>query len=166
MIVFPVKGASRFTDDFHKPRSGGRTHEGIDIFAARGTPVVAVDTGILRFQQNTLGGNAATVKTADGSSYYYAHLDSYEGESPRSVFPGMVIGYLGDTGNAKGTSPHLHFQISLKDEGTINPYAELMRVKTGAIPAAVEAVKSGLSMGHVVVGGILLGGAFLLIRRR
>ena len=166
MLVFPVKGTSRFINDFAKPRSGGRTHEGIDIFAERGTAVVAVDSGLLRFQQNALGGNAATIKTVDGYSYYYAHLDSYEGDSPRTVAPGNVIGYVGDTGNAKGTSPHLHFQVSLKDEGTVNPYIELVRVKSGFPADEATTVESGLTAAKLIVGGVLATIAFLLIRRR
>ncbi|HYO80386.1 MAG TPA: M23 family metallopeptidase, partial [Bryobacteraceae bacterium] len=96
------------------PRSGGRKHAGQDIFARRGTPVVASADGIVvRLGGGRLGGNAVFVTGRGGRTYYYAHLDRYaEGIEPgRSVLRGDVLGYVGDTGNAKGTPPHLHFGV-------------------------------------------------------
>ena len=89
------------------------------MLGARGTPLVAVVSGYATFKQNHLGGNAVWIAGNDGNKYYYAHLDSYEGES-RSVSQGEVIGYLGDTGNAQGT-PHLHFEVHPGGGGAVNP---------------------------------------------
>jgi len=86
-----------------------------DIFAARGTPNVAIADGIVRQRHNSLGGNALWLYTADGNAFYYAHLDAYEGvwnsDEARVVTKGEVIGYTGNTGNAAGGPTHTHFQI-------------------------------------------------------
>lgn len=125
--VFPVAGNATFSDDFAAPR-GGHSHQGIDIFAAEGTPVRAVDDGRVRYDENKLGGHTAYVKASDGTtSYYYAHLSSYEGAA-RPVKAGDVIGYVGHTGNAANTPPHLHFQVSYSAGGTANPYELLAAV--------------------------------------
>ena len=119
-FLCPVRGP--FTNDYGDPRSGGRSHGGIDIFAGSGTPVVAVKAGTLAFESGGAGGNAAYVHAGDGNSYYYAHFSSYAG-GPRSVSQGEVIGYVGMTGSA--TAPHLHFEIRTPG-GTINPYPTLV----------------------------------------
>lgn len=119
-FLCPVRGP--FTNDFGDPRSGGRSHAGIDIFAGSGTPVVAVKSGTLAIESGGAGGNAAYVHAGDGNSYYYAHFSSYAG-GPRSVSQGEVIGYVGSTGSA--TAPHLHFEIRTPG-GTINPYPTLV----------------------------------------
>lgn len=115
----PVRGT--FTNDFGDPRSGGRVHAGIDIFAATGTPLFAVKSGSVSFAQEGAGGNAVYLSGSDGNTYYYAHLSSYAGSS-RSVAQGEVIGYVGQTGNA--SAPHLHFEIRTPG-GIVNPYASL-----------------------------------------
>lgn len=108
--VCPVQGPVSFTDTWGSPRSGGRTHKGVDMFAAEGTPVVAVESGSVFFQGDPLGGNAAYVQGHDGISYYYAHLRDYVGGA-RSVSAGELIGHVGHTGDADGGAPHLHFEI-------------------------------------------------------
>lgn len=120
--VCPVQGGMSFTDTYGAPRSGGRTHKGVDMFAARGTPTVAVIAGSVFFQGDTLGGLAAYVQGNDGNTYYYAHLDDYVGGG-RSVSAGELIGHVGNTG-ASDAPPHLHFEIRLGGpNGTqINPY--------------------------------------------
>lgn len=108
--VCPVQGAVSFTDTFGAPRGGGHTHHGVDMFAARGTPLVAVTGGSLFFQSDSLGGLAAYVTGSDGTTYYYAHLNDYVGGN-RTVSAGEVIGHVGNTGDASGGPSHLHFEI-------------------------------------------------------
>ena len=117
-IVCPVQGAVAgrdFSNDWGYPRSGGRYHQGNDIFAATGTPVVAVADGtVVRWNPPSaptgLGGITVTYRIGDGSEWYNAHLDTVaEGIEPGvSVSRGQIIGTVGNTGNARTTPPHLH----------------------------------------------------------
>ena len=115
----PVQGA--FTNDWGQPRSGGRTHKGTDIFAATGTPVVAVAAGSVAYSSDSTGGGNTAVLNANGNAYNYLHLSGFAGGA-RSVVQGEVLGYVGMTGNA--TAPHLHFEIQT-GSGAINPYPTL-----------------------------------------
>ena len=99
--VCPVQGPVSFTDTFGAPRSGGRRHQGNDLFSPSGTPLVAVTDGSVFFQGDPLGGNAAYVQGNDGNTYYYAHLNDYVGGA-RSVTAGELIGHVGNTGDAAG----------------------------------------------------------------
>jgi murein DD-endopeptidase MepM/ murein hydrolase activator NlpD len=117
-ILCPMNG-SAYGDSWGAPRSGGRSHEGVDMLAPMGTPIYAVVSGTVNFRQNRLGGNAVSLVGDNGNRYYYAHLASYEGVS-RRVNQGDVIGYNGDTGNATGT-PHLHFEIHPGGGLAVNP---------------------------------------------
>lgn len=125
-FICPVAGHVSFTNDWGNPRSGGRTHKGTDMFAARGTPVVAVVDGTLRFSDGGLGGIAVWVR-GSGASFYYAHLDSRAaGLSPGAyVTRGTVVGYVGSTGNAQGGATHLHFQLHPGHGSPVNPYPTL-----------------------------------------
>ena len=118
-IVCPVAGSHSFADTWGAPRSGGRRHQGVDMIAAGGVPLVAVEAGTARFKTNRLGGNAVWLTGASGTKYYYAHLSSWEGSS-RSVSRGEVIGYVGSTGNA-GVA-HLHFEVHPGGGAAVNPY--------------------------------------------
>lgn len=124
-LAMPVEGVRvrAVGDSWHAPRSGGRLHEGQDIFAARGTAVRSATEGyVVRVGESPLGGNTVWVAGAGGRSYYYAHLDSYA--------PGLavgdyvtaesVLGFVGMTGNAAGTAPHLHFGVYASG-GVIDP---------------------------------------------
>lgn len=129
MPVVGVRGTD-LDDSWHAPRDGGaRVHKGIDIFASRGTPVVAVADGIVSFiGDQRLGGHCVWLTTESGTSFYYAHLDHwapglYEGMEVQS---GDILGYVGNTGNAIHTPPHLHFAIDQNDE-MVNPYLLLTR---------------------------------------
>lgn len=127
-LVCPVAGGTAFTNDWGQPRSGGRTHKGTDIFAARGTPDVAVVAGTVFFQVEGTGGISAYV-TGGGNTYYYTHLQNTVG-SARTVSKGEVIGHVGSSGNADGGATHTHFEIRIGGpNGTrVNPYPTLSRI--------------------------------------
>lgn len=117
-IVCPVAGPHAFADTWGAARSGGRSHEGVDMMAPSGTPLVAVESGFAEFKTTRLGGNSVWVNGNSGTRYFYAHLSAWEGSS-RNVSQGEVIGYVGATGNT--TANHLHFE--LRPGGlAVNPY--------------------------------------------
>jgi peptidoglycan LD-endopeptidase LytH len=122
-LPFPVSGltAGAIQSGFGDMRDAGtRSHEGVDIFAARGTPVVAVSDGIARPGSNALGGTVIWLRAPGaGLTFYYAHLDSQAFTGTTRVRAGDVLGYVGNTGNARTTAPHLHFGIY--DAGAIDP---------------------------------------------
>ena len=122
--VCPVNGAVAFTDTWGDPRSGGRTHKGVDMIAARGTPLVAIEAGtVKRMRNGGLGGITVTLKGASGDEFYYAHMDAYGDISTgMSVSEGYVIGYNGSTGNAPEWLPHLHFEYHPGGGSAVNPY--------------------------------------------
>jgi len=123
-IAMPLAEVSKkqIANTWHAPR-GERQHEGQDIFAPRGTPVLSATEGyIVNIGENNLGGQTVSVIGAGGRTYYYAHLDSYaphiaEGDY---VTKQTVLGYVGTTGNANGTPPHLHFGVYAPG-GAMNP---------------------------------------------
>ncbi|WP_426241305.1 M23 family metallopeptidase [Psychrobacter sp. TWP2-1-2] len=116
------------TDTWGAARSQGRSHEGIDIFAARGTPIRATTQGIVsKVGENTLGGRVVVVVGPGGAGHYYAHLEDYADISPNDwVNAGDIIGYVGDSGNAKGTPPHVHYGIYISGSA-VNPYPLLQK---------------------------------------
>jgi hypothetical protein len=121
----PVSGA-KLVDTFGAPRSGGRRHEGIDIFADSGTPIHAISGGtvVQGFDGGNLGGVVVRIQGDDGRYYYYAHLK--EGsvdhlQVGQRINAGEVIGQVGNTGNAATTPAHLHFQVRENGEW-INPF--------------------------------------------
>ena len=122
--VCPVQGAS-FMNDWGFPRGGGtRYHEGNDLFVNRGTPVKAPVGGSVEFKTGTVGGLQFRLAGNDGVVYIGSHMDKFGKEG--KVKAGEVIGYVGNTGNAAGTPPHLHFGIYYK--GTVvNPYPTLAK---------------------------------------
>ncbi|HEY6635217.1 MAG TPA: peptidoglycan DD-metalloendopeptidase family protein [Acidimicrobiia bacterium] len=120
----PVAGAVSFSDSWGAPRSGGRSHRGVDMIAARGVPIVAIYSGrVYRTSTSSLGGNSVYFYSDAGDLYYYAHLDSFGDISPgQSVPAGYVLGYNGSTGNAPAYLPHLHFEYHPGGGGAVNPY--------------------------------------------
>jgi murein DD-endopeptidase MepM/ murein hydrolase activator NlpD len=140
-VAIPVAGVTRrgLVDTWGGARSEGRRHEGIDIFARRGTEVVAATEGLVsRIGENRLGGLSVWVLGPGRQRHYYAHLDRYaEALSPGDrVAVGDVLGYVGNTGNAKGTPPHLHYGIYTVT-GAINPFPLLAAPTADAAPRAV-----------------------------
>jgi murein DD-endopeptidase MepM/ murein hydrolase activator NlpD len=134
-FAFPVGGAYSYTNTFGAPRMVGtefyHRHEGTDIFALRGTPVVSVVDGVLeRVGTDTLGGIKVWVRSpGDSWSYYYAHLSGYA-KGVRNGLPvkkGQVIGYIGNTGNARTTPSHLHFETHLPGGKVVNSFFVLRR---------------------------------------
>lgn len=124
-IAMPLEDVSRkeVADTWGAPRGVGRHHEGQDIFAAKGTPILSATNGfIYKIGENNLGGQTVSVIGSGGRVYYYAHLDSYaKGIAVGDrVSKRTVLGYVGTTGNAQGTPPHLHFGIYTWT-GAINP---------------------------------------------
>lgn len=123
-IVMPLPVSKKqIANTWHARRGANRLHEGQDIFAPRGTPTYSATRGyIYNIGQNGLGGQTVSVIGAGGRVYYYAHFDSYapgiaEGDY---VTPQTVLGYVGTSGNAQGTPPHLHFGV-YTPTGPIDP---------------------------------------------
>jgi hypothetical protein len=119
--VWPVVGSPSWPDTFGACRGSGcsRRHEGNDIFAPTGTPLVATQDGVIDgLGYKELGGNSFHVESAGGLRYYYAHLDAYAPgiRNGVTVRRGQLVGFVGKTGNAVSTPPHLHFEISVNDE--------------------------------------------------
>ena len=136
MLIIPIKGKNKLSlyNSYGTARIGGRKHDGIDIFSPRGTPVYNTKQGLLIYKgRNVLGGNVIKIFGTDKRIYYYAHLDSFaEIKTGKRIKQGEIIGYVGNTGNAITTPPHLHFEIMeikwlfpLITEN-INPYYELI----------------------------------------
>ncbi|MCU1487341.1 MAG: LysM peptidoglycan-binding protein [Actinomycetia bacterium] len=123
--VCPVPAVVRFVSGFGDGR-GERKHEGVDIAAPRGTTVVANVPGYLKRHPNPMGGNAYYLEGDDGSVYYGAHLDSYIAQNGHVII-GQAIGRVGETGNAQGTTPHLHFERMPGGRTAVDPLPLLVR---------------------------------------
>jgi murein DD-endopeptidase MepM/ murein hydrolase activator NlpD len=126
LAVFPVQPACYFIDTWHEARGATRKHEGVDIIANRGTPLLAVNDGIITrtydAAKSALSGNALRLTMADGTYFFYAHLDSFAPGIAigTPVTAGQVIGFVGSTGNTN--TPHLHFEVHPKGGAPINPF--------------------------------------------
>ena len=127
--MFPVYGTTRCADDFGAPRQIEiGTHQGNDCFAAFGSPVLAVADGTLnRVGTLPISGNRLWLKTERGDAFFYAHLSAFapEAVSGRKVKAGTLLGFVGNTGDAEPTPPHVHFEVHPGDKQAIDPHAIL-----------------------------------------
>ncbi len=155
-MIFPIEGDNSYGDTWGACRDGcSRTHEGTDIFAAKMTPVVAVADGTVGWMNDTQGGNccAMALNHDDGWASWSIHLNN---DTPGTddgqgwgfapgittgvhVVAGQLIGYVGDSGNAENSSPHVHFELHQPDGTKINPYPHLQAAEQidGGTPGAV-----------------------------
>lgn len=139
--VFPVRGGGSYRNDWGGARSrvatgGTGRHQGTDIFAPQGTPVVAVEAGrVSKAGDSKIGG----LRVWLNGRYYYAHLSKITVKAGQRVDPGDVIGYVGNTGDAAGTPPHLHFGFDPKGRHSAgnswaNPYPLLQAMEKRTRP--------------------------------
>ncbi len=172
-MVFPVAGRTSYSDTFGAPRSGGRTHQGQDVMAARHTPLVAAADGTvtsLTWSNSGLSGNSLTITDADGWRYAYIHLNNdapgtddgsnvYERAFADGIVKGQrvkageVIGYVGDSGNAESTSPHLHFELRRPDGSVVNAYSSLRAARTLVRTDAQRIADSPIGAFDAITGG-------------
>ncbi len=166
-MVFPVAGGASYSDSFGAPRSGGRSHAGQDLMAPKHRPLVAAADGVVtrvRHATTGLSGNSLTIRDEEGWSYVYIHLNNdtpgtddgsnrYELafadgiRSGQRVRAGEVVGYLGDSGNAEDTAPHLHFELHAPDGTIVNAYPSL-RAATPRVLSAAE-MAAAAPFGHL-----------------
>lgn len=124
-VVCPLTpGRVSFIDSWGYPRSGGRRHKGTDMFARYGDPVFAMESGTVSVRTGGLGGLTIWLTGDSGIAYYYAHLSRYDVSSGQRVTQGQQIAGNGNSGNAEGTSPHVHLQIHPggRSSSAVNPY--------------------------------------------
>ncbi len=177
-IVFPVAAPYNYSDSWGAPRSGGRTHQGIDIFAAKGTPVVAVADGtVTKVSIGERAGRYIVVRHNGGWRSYYLHLDNDTpgtddglGGAPADgivvgakVKAGDILDFVGDSGNAEETPSHLHFEIRDVTGFPTNPYPHLRAAEGRPVTASAgQAAATPRFAGENVryVGNLGLNGGF------
>ena len=151
-FLFPVEGPVRFTNDFGAPRSGGRQHKGNDLMGSKMQKLLATRDGIVTFVRHdtsTNSGNMLVLRDADGWEYWYMHINNDtpgtdDGRNARKwafaagittgsrVVQGQHLAFMGDSGNAEGTAPHLHFELHPPSGEAINPYESLLVAPRGS----------------------------------
>jgi peptidoglycan LD-endopeptidase LytH len=129
-FICPVGVPSWFSNSWGAPRSGGRTHKGVDMMGPYRSPLVAVGDGIVRLSYGSLGGNIVWLYADYGVNYFYAHMDGYAAGlvDGQRVSRGQLIGYTGDTGNPSPGAYHVHFGIYPGGVTAVNPYPTVQRV--------------------------------------
>jgi Peptidase family M23 len=147
-LVFPIVGSVSYTDDFGAPRAGG-THEGNDILAARKAPAIAVESGTVKFWTTSAAAGCMLYLYGDsGTTYLYIHLNndltmrndnrgscvagtSYAPglKDGAQVNAGQLVGYVGDSGDANGIHPHLHFEVHPNGGSAVDPYPYLRKAQ-------------------------------------
>ncbi len=158
-FVFPVQPPYAYIDTYGADRMMGSAfqhqHQGVDIFAREGTPVVATKRGVVySIGVARLGGNRVWLKDVDGTCYYYAHLVSFASGlyENKIVESGEVLGFVGTTGNAVGTPPHLHYEIHPQCGGPTNPTPILKAVENSNLEQYVAAVRPVFGGGQLPTG--------------
>jgi murein DD-endopeptidase MepM/ murein hydrolase activator NlpD len=134
--AFPVAGKHTFSDTFGAFRSDVPAHVGVDIFASFGTPIVAVADGrIYRVGTLKISGNRLWLRDKKGYRYFYAHLSDFAAAAYNGadVHAGEVIGFVGNTGDAEPTPPHLHFEVHMPDGAVVNPTPFAQRWDAGGV---------------------------------
>ncbi|MGI8425912.1 MAG: murein hydrolase activator EnvC family protein [Actinomycetota bacterium] len=122
----PIAGPTGFTDTWGAARSGGRRHQGTDVMAPCGARVVAVTSGsISRLMTGGAGGTMVYLKAGNGDEFFYAHLQSTATSQGKGVAAGELIGYNGNSGNARGGPCHVHFEWHPGGGAAVNPYSLL-----------------------------------------
>ncbi|HBY73813.1 MAG TPA: hypothetical protein DEG44_03930, partial [Candidatus Kerfeldbacteria bacterium] len=171
-IIFPVIGSVSYTDDFGAPRSG-HTHEGNDLLGSKGLPLIAAVDGTIRYVAwpEPDYGYYVSITDKDGYRYVYIHInndtpgtDDGNGgginayapyvESSYPVKAGQLIGWMGDSGNAESTTPHLHFEIRTPDGEAFSPYNSLQTAEHISSPVVAEQLD-----GELLPYGEFTGGA-------
>jgi len=147
-LAFPVSGRdSRAVKSFFGADrdAGARRHHGVDIFAPRGTPVLAAARGVVRsIAPNNLGGNVVWLSDYDrGQTLYYAHLDRHYVTAGQSVEIGDTLGFVGNTGNARTTAPHLHFGVYRRGQGPLDPFPFIYRSAAQVSPIVGDTSELG-----------------------
>ncbi|MDO8523317.1 MAG: peptidoglycan-binding protein [bacterium] len=186
-ITFPVNGVASFRDDFHEPRGadGTREHLGIDIIAAKMTPIVSAVDGVVSYvvSPQASWGYSISIRDSEGYQYRYLHInndtpgtdDGLGGEANAyvagikrgvNVTAGQHIGWVGDSGNAEATVSHLHFEIRDPNRVVINPYETL--VAAAAKNSNNASIKTGSTVviSHTSEGdqGVAAGSAYIFIQ--
>ena len=177
-LIFPVVGTTSYYDDFGEPRAGG-AHQGNDILAARRAPAVAVEAGTVKFWTTSVQAGCMLYLYGDsGTTYLYIHLnndltgrnDNQGTCSPGTsyaqglndgarVAAGQLIGFVGDSGDANGSHPHLHFEVHPNDGGAVDPYSYLRKAQQ-LVFYAKPGAKVSLSIGGTILSAF--GGALEL----
>ncbi|MFQ5551258.1 MAG: peptidoglycan DD-metalloendopeptidase family protein, partial [Gemmatimonadales bacterium] len=161
-LSFPVSNhdSRAIRSTFGDPRDGGgRSHQGVDIFAPRGTPVVATTAGRVTFVgTNRLGGRVVWLRDSQrGQSFYYAHLDSQVVGRGTVVGPGDTLGLVGNSGNARTTPPHLHFGVYVRGYGAVNPSPYVAMPSRREVPLRADTSTLG-QLARVREAGLLFAG--------
>jgi peptidoglycan LD-endopeptidase LytH len=140
---------SRFVDSWGNARSGGRRHQGIDIFAAKDTPVLSTTSGlVMRVGTNKLGGQVVWILGPGLERHYYAHLNRYGAiRAGDRIEAGAIIGYAGNSGNARGGPVHLHYGI-YRNGAPQNPYPRLASGPGPDASRTAHARANGISRIH------------------
>jgi hypothetical protein len=177
-LIFPVVGTTSYYDDFGEPRAGG-AHQGNDLLAARHAPAVAVEGGTVKFWTTSVQAGCMLYLHGDsGTTYLYIHLNndltarndnqgtcvagtSYAPglKDGARVAAGQLIGFVGDSGDANGIHPHLHFEVHPNDGAAVDPYPYLRKAQQLMFYAKPGA-KIALSIGGTIVSAF--GGALEL----
>jgi murein DD-endopeptidase MepM/ murein hydrolase activator NlpD len=163
--VFPVYGKHNYGDTYGAPRADTGFHEGNDIFADSGTPVVAVCDGSLnRVGTLPISGNRLWVKcTKAGDGFFYAHLSAFatDTRSGEKVTAGQVIGFVGSTGDAEQTPPHLHFEVHPGNGASVDPYPFLRAWESHRDVPAAAWVRANGELGQQQPGTLVVVKDFL-----